>query len=599
MSPKLLNRSHAINQDNCPFTATISASPTYEGRDTKVKCDGLDDDRKEFVQQSPFEPKGKFKTHQTMDVFYTVEPCKEWLDMTRYRSFVLNGVKYYDNDFVYITNNAPIKQRKAKNKRPKQLKSLQTADFWIARVLEIRASDEHHVFARIFWMYSPDELPACGILDGKKWVSSFQPHRIQNELIASNHMDVINVVRIAMHAQAKQWVESDGERVHNTLYWRQALDCRTSELSSVDVTEGKISASPSKALVGRTNDECQQWLHDDFALTKQINGITPRMAESLSPPTPLPTAEETSRPSSIKGCPKPEIIPYEGPLKPTLKLGADLTVLQLEDLRQNVSSGDNSSRSDNSMSPNCQALPPMPPLLPIYLPFKAQHKLLVHLQNVLEVACYNFGKRTIPDTLQRRGWDCAESVELNRWTEEFLSQQESFPDKEHISKPLDQFFRSIANIRHTAVHRHRICAKSIDQFLLDAEALAILLGDADCTRHIVELRREIQVAVEELERNKQFLRSTLGKNLEEIVVKRAELQRMEEMAIAEMKRKEEEYQILAGKRLEDAMASSVASSSTAIDTEMRFISGPDNADGTDEGCNEEGQPGDDSRHQAS
>ena len=37
---------------------------------------------------SPFAPRGKFKTHQTMDVSYSVEPRKRWLDMTRYNSFV-------------------------------------------------------------------------------------------------------------------------------------------------------------------------------------------------------------------------------------------------------------------------------------------------------------------------------------------------------------------------------------------------------------------------------------------------------------------------------------------------------------------------------
>ncbi len=59
-------------------------------------------------------------------------------------------------------------------------------DDWVARILEIRAADEHHVYARVYWMYWPDELPS-GTLDGKKTVQGRQPYHGQNELIASNH----------------------------------------------------------------------------------------------------------------------------------------------------------------------------------------------------------------------------------------------------------------------------------------------------------------------------------------------------------------------------------------------------------------------------
>ncbi|QBZ53295.1 hypothetical protein PoMZ_08970 [Pyricularia oryzae] len=41
-------------------------------------------------QLSPFIPPGKFATHDTMDVSYTVEPAKEWKRMTRYNRFILN-----------------------------------------------------------------------------------------------------------------------------------------------------------------------------------------------------------------------------------------------------------------------------------------------------------------------------------------------------------------------------------------------------------------------------------------------------------------------------------------------------------------------------
>ncbi|KND90275.1 hypothetical protein TOPH_05085 [Tolypocladium ophioglossoides CBS 100239] len=276
MSSKSRKRSRTVADENradCPFTVTMVSTPSYEERGDhaakKRKRDshaGPDDDRKELVQPSPFDPKGRFKTHQTMALAYTVEPRKRWLDMTRYNSFVLNNVKYFTDDYVYIANDATIERQKATNKDPERQGLLQSTDYWVAKILEVRALDEHHVYARVYWMYSPDELPP-NTLDGKRLVSGRQPYHGQNELIASNHMDVINVVSVAMRAIVNQWVESDDEQVQETLYWRQAFDCRTSQLSSVDLAcKCRTPANPDKTLVGCTNSDCEEWLHYDCLL---------------------------------------------------------------------------------------------------------------------------------------------------------------------------------------------------------------------------------------------------------------------------------------------------------------------------------------------
>jgi flagellar motility protein MotE (MotC chaperone) len=183
-------------------------------------------------------------------------------------------------------------------------------------------------------------------------------------------------------------------------------------------------------------------------------------------------------------------------------------------------------------------------------------------------------------------------VKLNRWTEEFLKRQRKFPASEHVKKPLEQLFRSIANIRHAAVHRIRVSAKGLEQFLLDAEALAILLGDAEKTEKIAKLRRETQATMEELQRNKHFLRSRLEETLRGIAAQREELKHLEGIAIAEMEREDREYQILAGKSVDDAIAPSEASFSTAIDTEKETVTGVDETDDMDEDEDDVDQPGD-------
>jgi hypothetical protein len=76
----------------CPFTITFAPGPSDadKGRrnNKKRKHNDQDDDKKFQIENSPFSPTGNFKAHDSLDVYYTVEPAKRWKDMTRYNSFV-------------------------------------------------------------------------------------------------------------------------------------------------------------------------------------------------------------------------------------------------------------------------------------------------------------------------------------------------------------------------------------------------------------------------------------------------------------------------------------------------------------------------------
>lgn len=95
----------------------------------------------------------------------------------------MNQAKYFSEGFIYVANDSTIAP-----KDPPQNGSTKRRqpDEWVARILEIRAADEHHVYARVYWMYWPEELPV-GTKDGNKYVSGRQPYHGHNELIASNH----------------------------------------------------------------------------------------------------------------------------------------------------------------------------------------------------------------------------------------------------------------------------------------------------------------------------------------------------------------------------------------------------------------------------
>ncbi|KAK3901962.1 hypothetical protein C8A05DRAFT_44509 [Staphylotrichum tortipilum] len=225
----------------CPFTITF-IDPNRKGHQ-RTKDDSECAARRSRWQRSPFEPWGNFNTYDTMDLSYQVNPPESWTEMTRYGRFDLGGEKYSLGNFVYVANDRSIAQQKVTDR-----------DDWVAYILEIRASDADHVYARIYWMYRPNELPP-GTYDGTRIARGRQSYHGTDELIASNHMDIIDVFTITSKATVEQWDEGS-EEIKRNLYWRQAYDVRTRELSvqtrpSLRTTCG---ATPRRTRTGRSLD---------------------------------------------------------------------------------------------------------------------------------------------------------------------------------------------------------------------------------------------------------------------------------------------------------------------------------------------------------
>ena len=95
----------------------------------------------------------------------------------------MNGQKYQIDDFVFVANDNTVELQKQGNQA---ILNARASNFWVGQILEIRAIDDHHVYARIYWMYSPDELPP-NTRDRKNTIAGRQPYHGANELIASNH----------------------------------------------------------------------------------------------------------------------------------------------------------------------------------------------------------------------------------------------------------------------------------------------------------------------------------------------------------------------------------------------------------------------------
>lgn len=194
-------------------------------------------------------------------------------------------------------------------------------------------------------------------------------------------------------------------------------------------------------------------------------------------------------------------------------------------------------------------------LYPVYLPMKSQRRLLNKVQDILEHACYTFGEIKMASELQKRGWDSPECVELNIWCKLFRSKEHIFhPERiAALGKSFPDLLESVAQIRHTAVHRLRSTAGRVESFLVDAETLASLFADERCASQLSRLLRETKLVVEEVERNKDVLETQFIEKRKEIAARRAELDRIEHAAYETMLEEDKQYQNFAGANLEDVI----------------------------------------------
>lgn len=170
----------------------------------------------------------------------------------------------------------------------------------------------------------------------------------------------------------------------------------------------------------------------------------------------------------------------------------------------------------------------------ISLPLWDQHRLLAKIQYALEKACFTFAQERLSYILQSKGWDCAEAVELNRWSKVLLNCQHVLnPDTvKNIGKPLPSLMDWVTQLRHDAVHRVHLSSSNLLQRITAAMLLARLLQDNECSKLILNMRERTEDALQKLLHNKRLLDHKVAEIKKEFVLKRAELERQEAAMLA-------------------------------------------------------------------
>jgi hypothetical protein len=197
----------------------------------------------------------------------------------------------------------------------------------------------------------------------------------------------------------------------------------------------------------------------------------------------------------------------------------------------------------------------VPSLYPSYIPYKAQHVILSTAQRILEECCYDFTRNWLPEILTNSGWDCAEAVELTKWTRMLLKYAHTLPPQAVATSgtSLKDIFLSTHQLRHTAVHRLPTTARGIAELVQSALGLAEALQDNKRAVLLEELHRDIDGKIKAMELHKNALEDTLSYELRRIRRRREELDRMEKALIENMVKEDQGNKALVGSLLEDSV----------------------------------------------
>ncbi|KIW22894.1 uncharacterized protein PV07_11142 [Cladophialophora immunda] len=149
---------------------------------------------------------------------FAVKPGSSWDSLKRYKNAQLServGPQFTLGSFAYVNRHLPPQPAPSEDASEEEKLEYDKANFWVALVSEIKAEDQATVFARVFWLYWPDELPM-----GR------QPYHGKRELVMSNHVDIIEAQTLTWTAEISHWNESDDSNKTQLgeTYWRQTLD---------------------------------------------------------------------------------------------------------------------------------------------------------------------------------------------------------------------------------------------------------------------------------------------------------------------------------------------------------------------------------------
>ncbi|KAH0167343.1 hypothetical protein KCU67_g3927, partial [Aureobasidium melanogenum] len=181
---------------------------------------------------------------------------------------------------------------------------------------------------------------------------------------------------------------------------------------------------------------------------------------------------------------------------------------------------------------------PVPRTRAYYLPYSSQNRVLSGLQASLERVCFHYLQRKHPELLEetptRWAIDSAHAFELNRYIYLLRGLIASNPAVDlgpGGSQSLQALIKSIAALRHHAVHRFRVDIEALRFWAVDAVRLAELLDDSEAAKQFSSLVSSLEAQQNRMKAEKMKAEGDLLVTVRELAAKRAELLRVEREAM--------------------------------------------------------------------
>ncbi|KAH0230941.1 hypothetical protein KCV06_g6074, partial [Aureobasidium melanogenum] len=167
-----------------------------------------------------------------------------------------------------------------------------------------------------------------------------------------------------------------------------------------------------------------------------------------------------------------------------------------------------------------------------------QNRVLSGLQASLEQVCFRYLQRKHPELLEetptRWAIDSAHAFELNRYIYLLGGLIASNPAVDlgpGGSQSLQALIKSIAGLRHHAVHRFRVDIEALRFWAVDAVRLAELLDDSEAAKQFSSLVSSLEAQQNRMKAEKMKAEGDLLVTVRELAAKRAELLRVEREAM--------------------------------------------------------------------
>ncbi|KAH0544186.1 hypothetical protein FGG08_001631 [Glutinoglossum americanum] len=259
------------------------------------------------------------------DVPIVVKPVARWEGLKPYKNFMIGEESFGVNQHVYVNHSdAP---------QGTDLSDMDMHDFWVAKVLEIRALDAQHVYVRVVWYYWPDELP-----NGRSYYHG------KNELVASNHMEVIDAMTVTGRAHVQHWQENDEEEEVSGFFWRQKYHMLLRQLSKVrEHCICKRSHNPDNLMIGCNNPDCKKWLHEECIIEDVLRKTYRRLVlkEPVTEATSPPNVKGSSGANGTKE-------PWEGMFQAKIKNKDKIATAVITDLREDGGENKEESKGEDT-----------------------------------------------------------------------------------------------------------------------------------------------------------------------------------------------------------------------------------------------------------